>query len=393
MEKILPRLATQTLQKLLGWFPVVAIVGPRQAGKTTLAKNIVAALGRPSVYLDLEAEKDRRKLKDPYLFLKRYEDHCIIMDEIQRMPGLFELLRGMVDEHRVSGRFLLLGSASPALLQQSSETLAGRIAYFELSPFNLLEINTLYKQEDFWLRGGFPDSLLTDNDEQSSAWRQNFIRTYLERDLRLLGLSTEPAAIRRFWQMTASVNGSIWNGERFASSLGVSGNTVKKQLDFLENAFLLTVLQAWHSKMGKRMVKAPKVYVRDSGILHTLLRLDFYEELMAHPILGSSWEGFVIEQIKQLVGDNLACFYYRTHNGSECDLVLAKGSEALAAIEIKYSSAPDVSKGFYLALEDLGTAHNFVVVPQGADYPLKANVEVVSLVSFLQNHLPKLLGK
>ncbi|MFN0036008.1 MAG: ATP-binding protein [Saprospiraceae bacterium] len=393
MEKILPRLATQTLQKLLDWFPAVAIVGPRQVGKTTLAKNISAALSRPTVYLDLEAEKDRRKLKDPYLFLKRYEGHCVVLDEIQRMPGLFELLRVMVDEHREPGRFLLLGSASPALLQQSSETLAGRIAYFELAPFNFLEINALYKEEDLWLRGGFPGSLLAEGDELSFIWRQNFIRTYLERDLRLLGLTTEPAAIRRFWQMTASANGSIWNGERFASSLGVSGGTVKKQLDFLENAFLLTVLQAWHSKMGKRMVKAPKVYVRDSGILHTLLRLDFYEELLAHPALGSSWEGFVIEQIRQLVGDNLACFYYRTHNGSECDLVLAKGSEALAAIEIKFSSAPDVSKGFYLALEDLGTAHNFVVVPHGGDYPLKPNVEVVSLISFLQNHLPKLLGK
>ena len=308
------------------------------------------------------------------------------------MPGLFELLRGLVDERREPGRFLLLGSASPALLQQSSETLAGRIAYLELAPFNLLEINELHTQEDTWLRGGFPGSLLAGSDEESFFWRQNFIRTYLERDLRLLGLATEPALIRRFWQMTAAVNGSIWNGERFAASLGVSGVTVKKQLDFLENAFLLTVLQAWHSKTGKRMVKAPKVFVRDSGILHALLRLDFFEELMAHPALGSSWEGFVIEQIRELVGDKLACFYYRTHNGSECDLVLAKGSEAVAAIEIKFSSAPDLSRGFYHAVEDLGTAQNFIVVPQGDDYPLKTNVEVVSLLSFLQTHLPKLIG-
>ncbi len=391
MEKVLPRRASDTLQKLLGWFPAVAIVGPRQVGKTTLAKNLSSKIGKPSIYLDLEAERDRRKLKDAYLFLKRYEDHCVILDEIQRIPGLFELLRGMIDERREPGRFLLLGSASPSLLQQSSETLAGRIAYFELFPFNLLEIEATHKQDTLWLRGGFPDSLLAESDEESLVWRQNFIRTYLERDLRLLGLATEPAIIRRFWQMAASVNGSIWNGERFASSLGISGVTVKKQLDFLENAFLLTVLPAWHSKLGKRMVKSPKVYVRDSGILHTLLRLDFYEDLLAHPIVGYSWEGFVIEQIRQIAQDNLSCFYYRTHNGSECDLVLARGADAVAAIEIKFSSAPDVGKGFHLAVEDLGTENNFVVVPYTDDYPLKENLEVVSLASFLEKHLPKLV--
>lgn len=390
-EKFIPRLAAAPLAQLLGWFPAVAIVGARQVGKTTLARSLAQTGGQQAMYLDLEAERDRRKLKDPYLFLKRFESQCIILDEIQRMPGIFELLRGMIDENRRPGRFLLLGSAAPALLQQSSETLAGRIAYFELSPFHLTEVLAHADQEAHWLRGGFPDSLLAESDEASDKWRQNFIRTYLERDLRMLGLGAEPALLRRFWQMIAAVNGGIWNAETFAASLGVSGTTLRKYLDFLENAFLITVLRPWSGKTAKRLVKAPKVYVRDSGLLHALLRLDYYEELLGHPVLGGSWEGYVIEQVRQLAGDQLQVYFYRTHHGAECDLVLAKGDTPIAAIEIKFSSAPDVAKGFYQVIEDLGTTSNFVITPHSDDYPLKAQIEVTSLRSFLRYHLPRLL--
>lgn len=387
-RQFLPRRAAIELQQLLRTFPVVCIVGARQVGKTTLARTLTRDMD--AVYLDLEAERDRRKLRDAFLFLSRYEHSCVVLDEVQRMPGLFELLRGMVDANRRPGRFLLLGSAAPPLLQQSAETLAGRIAYFELSPLNLTETTPDIELETHWLRGGFPDSLLAESDEASAKWRQNFIRTYVERELGLLGLGANPNLVRRFWQMLASVNGSIWKAESFASSLGVSGVTVKKYLDFLENAFLLTVLQPWHGKIAKRLVKAPKVYIRDSGLLHSLLRLDFYDHLLGHPNLGASWEGYVIEQVREVVGDNLDLHYYRTHNGAECDLIIVKGGRPLVAAEIKFSSAPDLSRGFHVSLADLQAPFNFVIVPQGDDYPLSANVEVVSLRSFLENHLPRL---
>jgi len=392
MKKMIARRAAAELNRLLAWFPAVCIVGARQVGKTTLAKSLTQDKGpHQAIYLDLEAERDRRKLKDPYLFLSRYENQCVILDEIQRMPGLFELLRGMIDENRRPGRFLLLGSVAPTLLRQSAESLAGRIAYYELPPFNLMEIGGDYMQDTHWLRGGFPDSLLAESDEASTAWRQNFIRTYIERELGMLGLGAEPNRIRRFWQMLATLNGSIWKGESIASSLGVSGVTVHKYLDFLENAFLLTVLQPWHGKIEKRLVKAPKVYIRDSGLLHALLRLDFFDDLLAHPGLGMSWEGYVVEQIREVVGDKLDLYYYRTHNGAECDLVLARSGNPVAAVEIKFSSAPDVSKGFHISISDLETPHNFVVIPKGTDYPMKENIEVVSLHSFLEKHLPGLL--
>jgi uncharacterized protein len=387
----IPRSNTMEIQRLLAWFPAVCMVGARQVGKTTLARSLAAMEGQAAVYLDLEAERDRRKLKDPYLFFKRYENQCVVLDEVQRMPGLFEQLRGIIDENRRPGRFLLLGSAAPALLQQSSESLAGRIAYLELPPFNRLEIEAHFDLETHWLRGGFPDALLVESDEQSEVWRQNFIRTYLERDLRMLGLSGDINQIRRFWQMIAAVNGGIWNAEAFGASLGVTGATLKKQLDFLENAYLLTVLPAWSHKTAKRLVKAPKVYVRDSGILHAILRLDRFDELMGHPILGVSWEGYVIEQIRQNCKDQLEMYFYRTHHGAECDLVLAKGNQPLACVEIKFSSAPDVSRGFYQVVEDLGTAKNFIVVPHTDDYPFKENIEVTNLDTFLRVHLPQLM--
>lgn len=390
-NELIPRNAATELSRLLTWFPAVCIVGARQVGKTTLAKALVGQQeSQPAIYLDLESERDRRKIKDPYLFLSRYEHHCVIFDEIQRMPGLFEVLRGIIDENRRSGRFLLLGSAAPALLRQSAETLAGRIAYYELSPFNLTELGDRATWETHWVRGGFPDTLLAESDEASIRWRQNFIRTYVERELGTLGLGAEPNQIRRFWQMLASVNGSIWKGESFASALGITAVTVKKYLDFLEQAFLLTVLQPWHGKIEKRLVKAPKVYVRDSGLLHSLLRLDSFEDLLGHPIAGMSWEGYVIEQIREKAGNELQLYYYRTHNGAECDLVLVRGVAPVAAIEIKLSSTPDVSKGFYISIADLGTARNFVVIPSGDDYPLKEDVEVVSLKAFLERHLPGL---
>ena len=392
MEKLFQRAASGHISSLLGYFPAVGIVGPRQVGKTTLAKMLADASEAPWAYLDLEDDRDRQKLAtDPHFFFQHFEDQCIILDEVQQMPEIFRTLRGAIDANRRPGRFILLGSASPELLRQSSETLAGRIGYVELYPFNLLEIDDPSDWKAHWFRGGFPGSYLAPNDDLSLQWRKNFIKTYIERDLPQLGLSADPLQVRRFWQMLAAQHGNLWNAEQFANSLGVSGHTIKRYLGFLESAFMIHSLQPWFTNVGKRLVKSPKVYLRDSGILHAWFDFAQFDNLLGNTILGASWEGYVIEQIKSAVGDKLECFFYRTQQGAECDLVLVKGGAPIAAIEIKFSSAPTVSKGFYISIDDVQTAQNFVIVPQTEDYPLKEGVWVVSLSSFLEKHLPELI--
>ena len=371
----------------MGYFPAVGIVGARQVGKTTLVK----ALDMETVYLDLEDERDRAKLAaDPHFFLKTYQDQCVVLDEVQQMPEIFRLLRGIIDEYRWPGRFILLGSASPELLRQSSESLAGRIAYLELSPFSLSEIARETDWLTHWFRGGFSESLLSPDDELSLRWRRNFIRTYLERDLPRLGLGADPQLVRRFWQMLAGDNGGIWQGEKFARALGVSGHTVKSYLTFLENAFLVATLQPWFINVSKRIVKSPKVFQRDSGILHAWLDLGRMDDLLGNTILGTSWEGYVLEQVKNCSDDSLSCYFYRTHQGAECDIVLVKGTRPVAGLEVKFSSAPVLGKGFYTAIEDLGTKDNFVIIPGEEDYPLSQGLRATGLSVFLKNYLPGL---
>lgn len=387
MVKYIERTIDPELRKLLSYFPAVGVVGARQVGKTTLVK----ALDIDAVYLDLEDDRDRAKLAaDPHFFLKTYEGQCVVLDEVQQMPEIFRLLRGIIDANRRPGRFILLGSASPELLRQSSESLAGRIAYLELSPFSLPEISTETDWQTHWFRGGFPESLLSSDDEHSLYWRRNFIRTYLERDLPMLGLSADTMLVRRFWQMLAGENGGIWQGEKFARSLGVSGHTVKGYLNFLEHAFLVTTLQPWFINVSKRIVKSPKVFQRDSGILHAWMDFSKIDDLLGNTILGASWEGYVLEQVKNGCGDRLSSYFYRTHQGTECDLVLVKGTQPVAGLEIKFSSAPVLTKGFFTAIDDLRTKENFVIIPGDEDYPLKPGLRVTGLPVFLKEYLPGL---
>lgn len=365
------------IEHALADFPAVALLGPRQAGKTTLAKQI-AAQRAGSLYLDLERPSDLAKLADPELFLSRYADSFIMLDEIQRQPELFAVLRALIDEKRTPGRFLLLGSASPQLLRQASESLAGRISFHELAPFDVGEIAPGHAQlQDFWLRGGYPLSWLAKSDTASFAWRESFIATHLERDIPAFGIRVPGTTLRRFWQMLAHLHGQLWNASRLAASFGVSAPTVQHYLDILEATYMLRRLPPLQANLGKRLVKSPKVYLRDSGLLHALLDIVTLDDLAGHPVVGASWEGWVLEQVVQLIGPQWQLSFYRTAGGAEMDIVAERGNRRLA-FEIKFSSAPALSKGFWSAMSDLKPEQAFVVAPVESGYPLAANVEVVA---------------
>jgi len=373
--------------------PAVALLGPRQVGKTTLAKHIELIKKEKSVYLDLENPRDIRKLDDAYSFFERNKDKHVIIDEVQVLPHLFKVLRPAIDSHRKAGRFLLLGSASPSLIKGVSEYLAGRIAFIELTPFNLLELKSKsINQETLWMKGGFPLSLLTKKLSDSLDWRSNFVKSYIQTELaRLFHVNLTPIVLQNFWQMLAHFNGGIWNANTFASSLGVTAPTVRRYLDYMEGAFLVRRLYAWYANAKKRLVKSPKIFLRDSGILHSLLNIDEPNELYGHPGAGNSWEGFTIEQIVTFLPSNLSAYYYRTHHGAEADLVLVKGIKPLTAIEIKLSNSPAISKGFYECVSDLKTQKNFIITPNSDDYLTKEKIHVCSLISFLKNHLPTIV--
>jgi len=365
------------IEHALADFPAVALLGPRQAGKTTLAKQ-VAAQRAGSLYLDLERPSDLAKLADPELYLSRYADSFIVLDEIQRQPELFAVLRALIDEKRTPGRFLLLGSASPQLLRQASESLAGRISFHELAPFDVGEIAPGHAQlQDFWLRGGYPLSWLAKSDTASFAWRESFIATHLERDIPAFGIRVPGTTLRRFWQMLAHLHGQLWNASRLAASFGVSAPTVQHYLDILEATYMLRRLPPLQANLGKRLVKSPKVYLRDSGLLHALLGIVTLDDLAGHPVVGASWEGWVLEQVVQLIGPQWQLSFYRTAGGAEMDIVAERGNRRLA-FEIKFSSAPALSKGFWSAMSDLKPEQAFVVAPVESGYPLAANVEVVA---------------
>jgi predicted AAA+ superfamily ATPase len=358
----------QNILKSLHKYPVVAILGSRQVGKTTLAKAISSEAGRDTIYLDLELDSDLNKLKEPELYLRQFADTLVVIDEIQRMPGLFPLMRALVDQKRVGGRFLILGSASPDLIRHSSESLAGRIIYHELTPFNLDEV-----KEDIhalWLRGGYPESYLSVDDNESFVWRESYIQTFLERDIPQLGIHIPAVQLRRFWTMIAHSHGQLWNGSKIASSLGISNVTARRYLDILEDTFLVRQLQPFHSNAKKRTVKSPKVYIRDSGLLHALLHIRSLDGLQGHPAIGSSWEGFVIEQITGLLPEKTEMYFYRTGAGAETDLFFFDKKQSPVGVEIKYSLSPSVTKGFRNACEDLACTRKFVVYPGEEMYPI-----------------------
>ncbi|MBS9523487.1 ATP-binding protein [Litoribacter alkaliphilus] len=371
------------LEEFLSIFPAVGILGPRQVGKTTLVKNL--NLDREAFYIDLEKASDRLKLSDPELFLKTHQDKTVILDEIQFMPELFAELRSLIDENRVPARFILLGSASPDLIRNSGDSLAGRIGYLELPPFTVQEVDQM---DTLWLRGGFPLSFLASSERVSLIWRENFIKTYIERDLGMLGLNTDPRQVEKFWMILAHAQGSIWNGDGISRALGLTRPTVNRYLEFLEGSFMIRVLQPYHDNIKKRLVKSPKVYIRDSGILHALAGIKALEELQTKMLVGASWEGFVIEQIINCLGDAYQYFYYRTHQGSECDLILVKSGKVMVAVEIKNSLAPKITKGFRISMEDMQAAEGVVIYRGGDDFPIDQNINVMGLKSFIQKYTP-----
>lgn len=360
----------------LNKFPIVGLIGARQVGKTTLAKQIARELSRSIVYLDMELPADTAKLSDAQLYLEQHEDKLVILDEIQRMPGLFPLLRAMVDAKRNKGRFLILGSASPDLMRQSSESLAGRVVYFELAPFTSHEIKASPANlRKLWRRGGFPRSYLARSETESMQWRRAFIQTHLERDIPNLGIQIAPTTLRRFWTMLAHWHGQLWNANQIASSLGVSSPTVGHYLDTLEETFMVRRLMPFHANVKKRLVKSPKIYLRDSGLLHSLLGIQTQDDLSGHPALGASWEGWCVEQILSVIPPGWQPFFYRSHAGAEVDLFLqTTGRRKNIAVEIKYSLDPKPARGFWSALADLQPAEGYVIYPGQESYPLGKGV-------------------
>jgi predicted AAA+ superfamily ATPase len=382
---MIPRRSTSSLEQHLRQFPAVALLGPRQVGKTTLARRF-----RPStetLYLDLENPADLEKLADARGYLLAQRGKLVIIDEVQRAPGLFQVLRGIIDERglggELAGQFLLLGSASLDLLRQASETLAGRIAYLELAPFDTLEI-PLEHEERLWLRGGFPRSFLAADDAQSAAWRDQFITTYLERDIPQLGPRIPAATLRRFWTMLAHCQGGLLNASQLARSLAVDGKTVANYLDLMVDLLLVRRLPPFHVNVGKRLVKSPKTYVRDSGILHSLLRLEDLDQVLGHPIAGMSWEGYVIETLIRAAPPRAQASFYRTAAGAECDLVLELAGGRRWAIEVKRGLAPKVEKGFRMALQDLGPDQVFLVYGGGERYPKGNGIEAIGVRELAQ---------
>jgi hypothetical protein len=377
------RSVASSIEQALKRQAAVAIIGPRQVGKTTLARQ-VADSHPGALYLDLEAREDREKLVEPVLFLRQYENSLVVLDEIHRVPELFTSLRGIIDQGRrtghATGRFLILGSASIDLLRQSGESLAGRISYIDMGPFLTLELPanepTLLQ---LWLRGGFPGSYLAEDDSTSLRWRTDFIRTYLERDVPQFGPRIPAGVLERLWTMLAHGQGTLLNASRLAAALQISASTAQRYIDLLADLLLVRRLPPFHRNVGKRLVKSPKVYVRDSGLVHALLGIKTYNDLAGHPVAGTSWEGFAIENLIQAAPERTVASFYRTAAGAEIDLLLEIPGQGLWAIEIKRSLAGRPEKGFYIACKDLKPDRRFVVNAGNGHYPIDAEITAIGL--------------
>ncbi len=376
-----------TLIQRLNQTPAVALLGSRQVGKTTLARDL--DVGKPTHYLDLERPSDLAKLADPELYLSGFADQLVILDEVQRLPDLFPVLRSLIDERRRAGeragQFLLLGSASPDLLHRSSETLAGRISYLELTPFQLPELPQPERaMHTHWERGGYPDSYLATDAETSLQWREDFITSYVERYLPQHGITALPMVLRRFCSMLAHQQGATINLSKLADSLGIDGKTARRYLDLLEGLYLVRSLPPWSRNAGKRLVKSAKVYWRDSGILHSLASLPTLEHVLGHPLCGASWEGYCIEQILNRLPKGATASHYRTQAGAEVDLVIEQPDDKITAVEIKRTLSPKVTPGLIESMETLRADRGFIVIPEGKSYPLSKTVSAIGLAEYLQ---------
>ena len=389
---MLQRLLGKRLEKAVKRFPAVALLGPRQVGKTTLAREIVRE--RNSIYLDLESPEDLLKLRDPVSFLSGNSEKLVVLDEIQRVPDLFMVLRGLIDENRLTGRkagqFLLLGSATMDLLRQSSESLAGRICYVHMSGLNIFEVPNDNPDDvrKLWLRGGFPNSYLASSDTESMEWLEMLIRTYLERDVPQMGFRVPASRLRRLWTMLAHLHGEQLNYSKLGNNLEIDGKTVTHYLNILIDLLLVRRLNPWYGNVKKRLVKSPRFYIRDNGILHRLLGIADYDALLSNPVLGKSWEGFAIENIISILPDSVESYYYRASGGSEIDLILRISSRELWAIEIKHGVAPKIRPGFHRASEDVRATRKFVVYSGYDEFPIEKNTTVISLPGLME----KLLG-
>jgi len=375
--------------QLLEEFPAVGVLGPRQVGKTTLAEAIAASNKPEPIYLDLERPSEAARLREPEGYFELHKGKLIILDEIQRVPELFQILRGVIDRRRKeglrTGQFLILGSASLDLLKQSSESLAGRIAYKELTGLTVEEVEqkTSADLDRLWLRGGFPDSFLAKSDEASLRWRLNFISTYLERDVPQLGPRIPAVMLRNLWTMLAHSQGGQLNIAQLGNNLDVAASTAKRYIELLEDLLLIRTLRPWSGNVGKRLVKAPKVYIRDSGVTHALLNLTTLDDLLGHPVVGASWEGFVLENLLSSLPVGLTPWFYRTSAGAEIDLVIEKNSKERYAIEIKRSQAPSVSKGFHLGCEDIEATKRFIVYPGKERFPVTKSITAIPILDMM----------
>ncbi len=378
MHNIIPREITQTVNMRLSNFPAVALLGARQVGKTTLASMVIDQFPK-AIHLDLERPADLNKLTDPEAFFFQFSDHLICLDEIQRLPDIFPVLRGIIDRNRRNGQFLILGSASRDLIRQSAESLAGRISYIEITPFNYKEAS-FEASSTHWLQGGYPRSLLMVNNDLSFQWREDYIRTFLERDIPQLGFQLPANTIGRFWRMLAHCHGQVLNSSKLADSMGVSSHTIRKYIDLLEQTFLVRTLKPYSGNMKKRLIKSPKVYIRDSGILHALLTIENMEQLFAHPVYGSSFEGYIIENIVSRL-PRWEPSFYRTSNGAEIDLILSKGFKKIA-VEIKSSTTPKLKKSFWNCIDDIAPDKTIVIAPVDSPYPIADQVMVMPLDNF-----------
>lgn len=386
IQGMLSRQISKKLQLAIANVPAVALLGARQVGKTTLAKSV--AKGIDSIYLDLEAPEDLLKLSDPTSFLSAHADKLVILDEIQRSPELFRVLRGLIDKNREQGRkagqFLLLGSASMDLMRQSSESLAGRISYIEMSGLNITEIvGRQGGQQKLWLRGGFPDSYLAADDNLAMDWLESLIRTYLERDIPQMGFRIPTARLRRLWTMLAHLQGQTANYSKLASNLEVDAKTVTNYIDILTNLLLVRRLEPWHKNVKKRLVKAPRYYVRDGGILHRLLGVNSHNALLSNPVLGKSWEGFVVENIHSILPSRATTNFYRTTAGAEIDLVITMPSSEIWAVEIKHGVAPKIGKHYSQTCDDVGASHKYILYGGDDEFPVANDVRMISLARLM----------